>query len=46
MVLIIKVGVSLTTYLLSFGTSIVVWLIFGILPVKTAGNNNLIDILR
>ncbi|WP_420063193.1 ABC transporter permease [Leuconostoc lactis] len=41
-----KASVSLSTFLLAFGTSTIVGLIFGILPAKTASNNNLIDILR
>lgn len=41
-----KASVSLSTFLLAFGTSTVVGLIFGILPAKTASNKNLIDILR
>lgn len=38
--------VSLSTFLLAFGTSTAVGLVFGILPAKTASNKNLIDILR
>lgn len=41
-----KASVSLSTFLLAFGTSTVVGLVFGILPAKTASNKNLIDILR
>lgn len=41
-----KACVSLSTFLLAFGTSTIVGLIFGILPAKTASNKNLIDILR
>lgn len=41
-----KASVSLSTFLLAFGTSTIVGLIFGILPAKTASNKNLIDILR
>ena len=41
-----KESVSLSTFLLAFGTSTIVGLIFGILPAKTASNKNLIDILR
>lgn len=41
-----KVSVSLATFILAFGTSTVVGLVFGILPAKTASNKNLIDILR
>lgn len=41
-----KASVSLSTFLLAFGTSTIVGLVFGILPAKTASNKNLIDILR
>ena len=41
-----KASVSLATFILAFGTSTVVGLVFGILPAKTASNKNLIDILR
>lgn len=41
-----KASVSLSTFILAFGTSTIVGLIFGILPAKTASNKNLIDILR
>ncbi|MDR2660980.1 MAG: ABC transporter permease [Lactobacillaceae bacterium] len=41
-----KASVSISTFLLAFGTSTIVGLIFGILPAKTASNKNLIDILR
>jgi putative ABC transport system permease protein len=41
-----KASVSLSTFLLAFGTSTIVGLTFGILPAKTASNKNLIDILR
>ena len=41
-----KASVSLSTFVLAFGTSTIVGLIFGILPAKTASNKNLIDILR
>lgn len=41
-----KASVTLPTFLLAFGTSTIVGLIFGILPAKTASNRNLIDILK
>ena len=41
-----KASVSISTFLLAFGTSTIVGLVFGILPAKTASNKNLIDILR
>lgn len=41
-----KASVSLSTFLLAFGTSTIVGLIFGILPAKTASNRNLVDILK
>lgn len=42
----IHAHVSLTAFLLAFGTSAAVGLIFGILPARQAANKNLIDILR
>lgn len=41
-----KSTVSISTFLLAFGTSTFIGLIFGILPAKTASNKNLIEILR
>lgn len=41
-----KAIVTFTTFLLAFGTSTIIGLIFGILPAKTASNKNLIEILR
>jgi len=41
-----KVSVSVSTFLLVFGTSAFVWSIYGISPAKTASSKNLIDILR
>lgn len=38
--------ISLNAFLLAFGTSAAVGLIFGILPARQAANKNLIDILR
>ncbi|MBB1078419.1 ABC transporter permease [Limosilactobacillus sp. STM2_1] len=42
----IHAHVSLNAFLLAFGTSAAVGLIFGILPARQAANKNLIDILR
>lgn len=41
-----KAIVTFSTFLLAFGTSTIIGLIFGILPAKTASNKNLIEILR
>lgn len=41
-----KAVVTLNTFLLAFGVSSSVGLVFGILPAKQAANKNLIDILR
>ncbi|BDR59635.1 ABC transporter permease [Xylocopilactobacillus apicola] len=41
-----KATVTLSTFLLAFGTSTIIGLIFGILPAKTASRKNLIEILR
>ena len=38
--------VTMTTFLLAFGTSTFIGIVFGILPAKTASNKNLIEILR
>ena len=42
----IHAHISLNAFLLAFGTSAAVGLIFGILPARQAANKNLIDILR
>ena len=42
----IKAHVTLNAFLLAFGVSSAVGLIFGILPARQAANKNLIDILR
>lgn len=42
----IHAHVTLNAFLLAFGTSAAVGLIFGILPARQAANKNLIDILR
>ncbi|WP_295729464.1 ABC transporter permease [uncultured Limosilactobacillus sp.] len=42
----IHAHVSLQAFVLAFGTSAAVGLIFGILPARQAANKNLIDILR
>lgn len=42
----IHAHVTLSAFLLAFGTSAAVGLIFGILPARQAANKNLIDILR
>lgn len=41
-----KAIVTFSTFLLAFGTSTIIGLVFGILPAKTASNKNLIEILR
>ena len=41
-----KAIITFSTFLLAFGTSTIIGLIFGILPAKTASNKNLIEILR
>ncbi|MGN1279694.1 MAG: ABC transporter permease, partial [Limosilactobacillus sp.] len=38
--------ITMNAFLLAFGTSAAVGLIFGILPARQAANKNLIDILR
>ena len=42
----IHAHITMTAFLLAFGTSAAVGLIFGILPARQAANKNLIDILR
>lgn len=42
----IHAHISINAFLLAFGTSAAVGLIFGILPARRAANKNLIDILR
>lgn len=42
----IHAHITLNAFLLAFGTSAAVGLIFGILPARQAANKNLIDILR
>lgn len=42
----VKAHISIGAFLLAFGVSAAVGLIFGILPAKQAANKNLIDILR
>lgn len=42
----IKAAVTINSFLLAFGVSTAVGIIFGILPAKQAANKNLIDILR
>ncbi|BDR55606.1 ABC transporter permease [Xylocopilactobacillus apis] len=41
-----KASVTFSTFLLAFGTSTIIGIVFGILPAKTASNKNLIEILR
>ena len=42
----IHAHITMNAFLLAFGTSAAVGLIFGILPARQAANKNLIDILR
>lgn len=42
----LQAHVTLASFLLAFGTSAAVGLIFGLLPARQAANKNLIDILR
>lgn len=42
----IHAHITMTAFLMAFGTSAAVGLIFGILPARQAANKNLIDILR
>lgn len=42
----IKAHISMNAFVLAFGVSALIGIIFGILPAKQAANKNLIDILR